>query len=97
MQDEEIIKTIKDITATEQQLSSRGNLSEREVRNINELKIKRNQYFDLLKERGILKERGKNPDEAKMRPPDLVENYKTHEFEAHISGFGQVKPIENND
>jgi hypothetical protein len=97
MQDEEIIKSIKDITATEQQLSSRGNLSEREVRTIYELKIKRNQYFDLLKERGILRERGKNPDEAKMRPPDLVENYKTHEFEAHIEGFSVSKPVENKN
>jgi hypothetical protein len=93
MQDKEIIKVIEDFTASEKQLSARGNLSEREVRNINEIKVKRNQYFDLLKERRILRDRGKNPDDAKMRPPDLVESYKGHEIEAHLADSAEVKPV----
>jgi hypothetical protein len=72
MQDEEIIRTIEEIQTTRNALNSRENLSEQEVRSINAMKVKLDQYNDLLAQRTALRDAGKNPEEAKMRPPDLV-------------------------
>jgi len=72
MQDDEIIRTIEEIQTTRNALNSRENLSEQEVRSINAMKVKLDQYNDLLTQRTELREAGKNPEGAKMRPADLV-------------------------
>jgi hypothetical protein len=39
------------------------------------LKVELDQYWDLLRQRRALREFGKDPDGAKIRPPKIVENY----------------------
>jgi hypothetical protein len=75
MNDNDIIKHIEELIASEERLYSKGNLSEEESKNLKEMKIKLDQYWDLLRQRTALRDAGKNPEDAKMRPPGIVENY----------------------
>jgi len=39
------------------------------------IKVELDQCWDLLRQRRALREFGRDPDQAKVRPPDVVENY----------------------
>jgi hypothetical protein len=39
------------------------------------IKVELDQCWDLLRQRRALREFGRDPDQAKVRPPDIVENY----------------------
>jgi len=40
------------------------------------LRVELDQCWDLLRQRRALREFGGDPDQAKVRPPNVVENYK---------------------
>jgi hypothetical protein len=75
MKDDDVIKHIEKLVEEEERLYTKGNLSDVEVASLKQMKIKLDQYWDLLRQRQALKDAGKNPDEAKLRPPGIVENY----------------------
>jgi len=52
-----------------------GQLSESDQEKLASLSVKLAQCWDLLRHRRALREFGKNPDEAKVRPANVVENY----------------------
>jgi len=39
------------------------------------MKVELDQCWDLLRQRRALREFGRDPDQAKVRPPKVVENY----------------------
>jgi Protein of unknown function (DUF2630) len=39
------------------------------------INIELDQCWDLLRQRQALRDAGRNPDEAHVRPPEIVENY----------------------
>ena len=43
---------------------------------LKELQIQLDQCWDLLRQRRAARETGHNPDDAQLRPPGVVENYK---------------------
>jgi hypothetical protein len=76
MRDGEIIKYIKDLVTEEQKLFSKGDLSDNEKNELQALQVELDQYWDLLRQRRALKEFGNDPDKAKLRGTDTIENYK---------------------
>ncbi len=75
MEDGKVLKHIKELTDEEERLYTRGNLSDKEVKRLHQMKIELDQCWDLLRQREGLRDAGKNPDAARVRPPDIVENY----------------------
>ena len=75
MEDINVLKHIKELTEEEQRLYTRGNLSDQEVKRLHQMKVELDQCWDLLRQREALRDAGRNPNDAKLRPPDIVENY----------------------
>jgi hypothetical protein len=75
MEDGQVLQHIKSLTEEEERLYSKGNPSEKEVQRLHRMKVELDQCWDLLRQRQALQAAGKNPDNAKLRPPDVVENY----------------------
>ncbi len=75
MDDGEVLKHIKGLTDEEERLYTKEQLSDKEVRRLQQMKVELDQCWDLLRQRQALRSAGKNPDEARVRPPDIVENY----------------------
>jgi hypothetical protein len=73
--DEGVLKHIGRLVEEECALHERGALAEHERGRLGELKIELDQCWDLLRQRRALREFGEDPDQAKVRPPEIVENY----------------------
>jgi flagellar biosynthesis/type III secretory pathway chaperone len=73
--DNEVLKHIERLTGEEEHLYSKGELTDEEIKKLHKMKVELDQCWDLLNQRRALREAGKNPDNAKMRPPGIVENY----------------------
>ncbi len=76
MQDKEVIDKIENLLEEENKLHAKNNLSSVEQGKLEKLKVDIDRYWDLLRQRRALREFGDNPDKAKLRGPDTVENYK---------------------
>jgi hypothetical protein len=75
MDDGQVLNHIKGLTEEEERLYTKENLTDKEVRRLQQMKVELDQCWDLLRQRQALRSAGRNPDEAKVRPPDIVENY----------------------
>jgi flagellar biosynthesis/type III secretory pathway chaperone len=75
MDDSKVLNHIKKLVEEEERLYSKGKLEDREANRLNKMKVELDQCWDLLRQRRALREAGKNPEAAKVRPPDIVENY----------------------
>jgi len=42
---------------------------------LRQMEVELDQCWDLLRQRRALRDVGRNPDEATVRPPNIVENY----------------------
>jgi Protein of unknown function (DUF2630) len=76
MTDREIVNKIKDLLEEEHKLYTKDGLTNGERSQTEKIQIKLDQYWDLLRQRRALNEFGENPDKAKLRGSDTVENYK---------------------
>lgn len=79
MDDTEIMKHISELVNEEHQLTQQfqhGGLSEEGHKRMRQLEISLDQCWDLLRQRRALRSAHLNPDEAKVRDPDIVEHYK---------------------
>jgi hypothetical protein len=74
--DQSVLDHIKDLTDEEHRLYERGNLTVEEQTRLKAIAVALDQYWDLLRQRRAKREFGENPDEAEMRSPRIVENYK---------------------
>jgi len=75
MEDNQVLKQIEKLSAEEEKLYTKGNLTDDEVKRLHKMNIELDQCWDLLRQRRALRDAGKNPDKAHVRPPDIVENY----------------------
>jgi Protein of unknown function (DUF2630) len=75
--DEEIHARIEQLVAEEHELYERaeGGLSESEHRRLETLKVGLDQCWDLLRQRRALREAGYDPNQARVREPEVVEHY----------------------
>jgi hypothetical protein len=73
--DESILSNIDRLEKEEEQRYAKTEISTEDQARLAELKVHLDQCWDLLRQRRALREFGKDPDEAKVRPPKIVENY----------------------
>jgi len=76
MEDKKVLNHIKKLADEESKLYSKEKLTDKEVKELHEMKVELDQCWDLLRQRNALRDAGKNPDQASVRPPNIVENYK---------------------
>jgi hypothetical protein len=78
MDDPQIHGTIEQLVAEEHDLWEReaaGNASDDDRHRLDELKVSLDAMWDLLRQRRALREAGRDPDDAELRRPEVVERY----------------------
>ena len=70
-----VLKHIEHLVAEEKRLYAKGGVSDEEKKQLDRINIELDQCWDLLRQRRALREFGRNPDEAEVRPPKIVERY----------------------
>ena len=75
MEDSKVFHHIKKLVETEKSLYSKSDLNGEEKQRLRQTEVELDQCWDLLRQRRGLRAAGKNPDEADVRPPNIVENY----------------------
>ena len=73
--DESVLGHIDGLVKEEERLYSQRELTDDDRGRLAKIKIQLDQYWDLLRQRRALREFGRNPDEAKVRSPKVVEDY----------------------
>jgi hypothetical protein len=78
MDDSEIHRTIEQLVAEEHELwqqEADGSATEKDRRRLEDLNVSLDQCWDLLRQRRALREAGRDPDDADVRRPKVVEGY----------------------
>ncbi|HET6771763.1 MAG TPA: DUF2630 family protein [Acidimicrobiales bacterium] len=78
MDDAEVIRRIGALVDEEHSLErsvGAGGPDEDEARRLREVEVALDQCWDLLRQRRARRQTGADPDEAQVRPPDVVERY----------------------
>jgi hypothetical protein len=73
--DESILTDIDRLVKEEEHLYGKSEITIEDRERLAELKVHLDQCWDLLRQRRALREFGKDPDAAKVRPANIVENY----------------------
>lgn len=73
--DRKVLDHIKHLYDEEQRLFAKNALSDDERHRLQKINIELDQAFDLLRQRRALREYGRDPDEAEVRSPNVVEGY----------------------
>lgn len=74
-QDQPVLGHINRLVTEEHSLYNQEALSEADNARLAKIKVELDQCWDLLRQRQALREFGRNPKEARVRPPEIVENY----------------------
>lgn len=79
MDDPQVLAHINELAAEEERLyvqaGDGGGLSQAEVARLEAIKVQLDQSYDLLRQRQARRAAGLPPDEARLRPPAVVEGY----------------------
>jgi hypothetical protein len=79
MLDQPIFERINDLAGEEEQLwqraSAGGGLSTADQERLEAIQVQLDQCYDLLHQRDARRSAGLDPDEAELRPPEVVEHY----------------------
>jgi hypothetical protein len=73
--DQPILKAIQQLAAEEHRLYEHGALTDADRARLSDINVELDQCWDLLRQRQALRGAGRNPDEARVRGPEIVENY----------------------
>jgi hypothetical protein len=73
--DQPVLDHIQRLAAEEHRLYSHASLSDEDEERLSKIKIELDQCWDFLRQREALRDAGKDPDKAHIRPPKIVENY----------------------
>jgi hypothetical protein len=74
-QDQSVLNHINRLVKEEERLHGKSELTGDDRGRLAALKVELDQCWDLLRQRRALREFGDDPDKAKVRPPEIVENY----------------------
>ncbi len=74
--DKTVLHHIEELVDEEKKLYARGEISDAERDRLSKINVELDRCWDLLRQRRALREYGRNPDEAEVRPARVVENYK---------------------
>ncbi|PYT67861.1 MAG: DUF2630 domain-containing protein [Acidobacteria bacterium] len=73
--DQPVLGHIDALVKEEERLYAQGELTDEHRGRLAKIKVELDQCWDLLRQRRALQEFGRDPDQAKVRPPKVVENY----------------------
>jgi hypothetical protein len=73
--DQAVLDHIQRLVTEEEQIFSRGAASVADRERLQTLGVALDQAWDLLRQRRALREFGRDPSEAQVRPPGVVEKY----------------------
>ena len=73
--DEKVLQRIQNLVDEEHRLLGSQELPPPEQGRLEHLRVELDQCWDLLQQRRAKREFGDDPDEAEVRPPDVVEGY----------------------
>ena len=73
--DHRVLDRIKKVVAEEHRLFEKGSLDDSDSSRLAAIQVELDQCWDLLRQRRALRETGGQPEEAHVRPPDVVEKY----------------------
>ena len=73
--DNPVLNHINQLVSEEERLYAKDSLSLDDQQRLSALKVELDQCWDLLRQRRALREFGEDPDKAKVRPKNIVENY----------------------
>jgi hypothetical protein len=79
MSDDDVLSSINRLTDEEHQLlhaAEHGGLDDTQRSRLDEIQVRLDQCWDLLRQRRAKREFGQNPDEAAVRDANTVEHYK---------------------
>ena len=74
-EDQSVLKHIQQLAAEEHRLFAHESLTDGDRARLAKINIELDQCWDLLRQRQALQDAGRNPNEAHVRPPEIVENY----------------------
>jgi len=70
-----VLGHIDGLVKEEERLYAKGELTDDDRDRLAKIKVELDQCWDLLRQRRALREFERDPDQAKVRPPNVVENY----------------------
>jgi Protein of unknown function (DUF2630) len=73
--DDSILKKIESLVHEEQHLYGKSERPDHDQVRLETIKIELDQCWDLLRQRDARREFGQDPNDAKVRPPSVVERY----------------------
>jgi hypothetical protein len=75
--DKDILAKIHELVAEEHRLrdEAENKSKDPDPARLKSIEVELDQWWDLLRQRRALRNAGKDPKEAKLRPPQVVENY----------------------
>ena len=73
--DRPVLKHIERLVKEEHELYGQGRLSDADQQRLRTLEVELDQCWDLLRQRRARREFGDDPDQARVRPPEIVEHY----------------------
>ncbi|PYT15570.1 MAG: DUF2630 domain-containing protein [Acidobacteria bacterium] len=73
--DQPVRQHIEQLLKEEHELYGQGQLSDTDRQRLEQVKVELDLCWDLLRQRRALRECGRDPAEARVRPPETVENY----------------------
>ncbi len=74
--DKSVLKHIERLVTEEKELYTESEMSDAQRTRLTTINVELDQCWDLLRQRRALREFGRDPDEAEVRPAKVVENYK---------------------
>jgi hypothetical protein len=76
MEDNQVLAHIKNLTAKEEELYGKENLTDNDVKKLHQVKADLDQCWDFLRQRRALRDAGGNPEKAEIRSVGTIESYK---------------------
>ena len=74
--DQSVLSHIAELVAEEKKLYAEHDMTDAQRQRLATINVELDRCWDLLRQRRALREFGRNPDEADVRPANVVENYK---------------------
>jgi len=74
-QDKPVRHHIEELVQEEHRLREHPSLTDRDRSRLQAIQVELDQCWDLLRQRRALREFGQDPDQAHVRPAEIVENY----------------------
>ena len=75
VEDQPVLNHIQRLVAEEHRLHEQRAHSKADRKRLEQVQVELDQCWDLLRQRRALREVGLDPDDAEVRPPQVVENY----------------------